>query len=302
MGVREVALREKIDSFLKKGFIQKLEEDSPERVSRDSSVPKANGKCQLVIDYRHLDTQLKGQDFPLPVIEDQLANQNGGFLWSLVGLEDGFHQMHLAREHWHCTSFSTPFGVFEWKVLPMGVTVGPEAFQRMLAYCLKGCPDSRPYIDDVSTGTGKEYACQGQVSHHRHIQHIMKDPDKRQEFLQDHYDALHHLFTNLAKAKLYVKPEKCHLFQLQVHYCGLILREGRRCQSPAKTEVVHKMDHPTIKTPKALKGFLGLANWYSIYIPKYVTHAAPLIDALNSRQVHPSPIMACQREKGEGSI
>ena len=286
VGVREVALREKIDSFLKKGFIQKSEEDSPEWVSRAFLVPKPNGKWRLVIDYRHLNTQLKGQNFPLPVIEDQLANQNGNFLWSLVDLEDGFHQMHLAREHWHYTSFITPFGVYEWKVLPMGVKVGPQAFQRMVAYCLKDCPDSRPYIDDVLTGTGKKYACQGQVTDHRHIQHIMKDPDKRQEYLQDHYAALHHLFTNLAKAKLYVKPEKCHLFQLQVQYCGHILREGRGCPSPAKTEAIRNWDHNTIKTPKALKGFLGLANWYSIYIPKYVTHAAPLMDALKGKYLY----------------
>ena len=171
VGVREVALREKIDSFLKKGFIQKSEEDTSEWVSRAFLVPKPNGKWRLAIDYRHLNTQLKGQNFPLPVIEDQLANQNGNFLWSLVDLEDGFHQMHLAREHWHYTSFITPFGVYEWKVLPMGVKVGPQAFQRMVAYCLKDCPDSRPYIDDVLTGTGKKYACQGQVTDHRHIQH-----------------------------------------------------------------------------------------------------------------------------------
>ena len=81
--------------------------------------------------------------------------------------------------------------------------------------------------------------------------------DKRQEYLQDHYEALHHLFTNLAKAKLYVKPEKRHLFQLQVQYCGRILREGRRCPSPAKTEAIRNWDHNTMKMPKALKGFLG---------------------------------------------
>ena len=114
----------------------------------------------------------------------------------------------------------------------------------------------------------------------------MKDPDKRQEYLQDHYEALHHLFTNLDKAKLYVKPEKCHLFQFQVQYCGHILREERICPSPAETEAIRNWDYNTIKTPKALKGFLGLANWYSIYIPEYVTHAAPLMDAVEGKYLY----------------
>ena len=53
VGVHEVAMREKKDSFLKKSFIQKSEEDSPEWVSRAFLVPKSNGKLRLVIDYWH---------------------------------------------------------------------------------------------------------------------------------------------------------------------------------------------------------------------------------------------------------
>ena len=34
---------------------------------------------------------------------------------------------------------------------------------------------------------------------------------------------------------------------------------------------------------KALKGFLGLANWYSMYIKNYAQHAAPLMEALNGK-------------------
>ena len=83
VGVREAALRDKIELFEKKSFIQNWKLDSPEWLSREFSVPNPNGEWRLVIDYRHLNTQLKGQNFPLPVIEDQLANQNGNFcgLW-----------------------------------------------------------------------------------------------------------------------------------------------------------------------------------------------------------------------------
>ena len=97
--------------------------------------------------------QLKGQIFPLPVIEDQIAKQQGKIFSFLIDLEDGFHQMLLEEECWHLTAFITPFGVCEWKVLPMGVKVGPQCFQRLVQWVVRNCPFSDPYIDDVLTST-----------------------------------------------------------------------------------------------------------------------------------------------------
>ena len=38
-----------------------------------------------------------------------------------------------------------------------------------------------------------------------------------------------------------------------------------------------------IRTPKRMKGFLGVCNWYSIYIPQYASLAAPLMDSLKGK-------------------
>ena len=58
------------------------------------------------------------------------------------------------------TAFITPFCVSESKVLPMKVKVGPQAFQRLVAWIVRNCPTSGPYIIDVLTGAGvpREYA------------------------------------------------------------------------------------------------------------------------------------------------
>ena len=37
--------------------------------------------------------------------------------------------MHLEEDNKHLTTFRTPFGVFEWNVVPMGVKVGPQEKQ-----------------------------------------------------------------------------------------------------------------------------------------------------------------------------
>ena len=56
----------------------------------------------------------------------------------------------------HSTSqpSSAALGVLKWRVLPMGVKVCPQVFQRILAHMLRQCTDSGPYIDDVLSSTG----------------------------------------------------------------------------------------------------------------------------------------------------
>ena len=95
VGLREQLLKQKIDDFRKGGLIARCD-DKAKCWSRAFLVPKMGGKWRLVIDYRWLNSQLKGQTFLNPVIEDQLAKQRGKFVFTLVDLEDGFHQMRLA--------------------------------------------------------------------------------------------------------------------------------------------------------------------------------------------------------------
>ena len=88
--VNESALYDKVMGFKKNEMLRKCEGD-PQWVARASWVPKPGGKCLLVIDYRHLNSCLEGKNFPLAVIEDQLANEQGNFVYALIDLEDSFH-------------------------------------------------------------------------------------------------------------------------------------------------------------------------------------------------------------------
>ena len=135
VGLREEAMRERKREFQEKGWIVPSQSHW---VSRGFLVPKpGTNKWRLVIDYRYVNTQLRVCEFPLPVIEDLFVKQAANRLWTLLDLEDGFHQMPVSVCSRQYTAFCTPFGVFEWRLLPMGVKVGPQAFQRMVSDCLK---------------------------------------------------------------------------------------------------------------------------------------------------------------------
>ena len=85
-----------------------------------------------MIDYRHLNSQIKDLPFPLPNIEDRLVDEGKNVLWTIFDLEDGFHQMPLTEESKKLTAFMTPWGVFEWEVLPMGLETAPAAYRQMV--------------------------------------------------------------------------------------------------------------------------------------------------------------------------
>ena len=288
VGVREQVLYDMVQGFLKQGFIRECT-GRTDWVSRAFLVPKPNGKWRLVIDYRYLNTQLRGVNFPLPVIEDQLARQVGNSVFSLVDLEGGFHQMHLTESSCHLTAFITPFGVYEWRVLPMGVKVGPQVFQRLVAWVVRNCPFSCPYIDDVLTGTGDSvrYVDSDRGKGKLFDSHAYADrpaeeflhpcfkpppvlPDGSvntdldtpfsydlpqsptlREQLYFHYLCLRELFNAFASADLTVKPAKCFLLRQQVQYVGHVLAGGKRFPNPDKTKALREWETTHITTAKA---------------------------------------------------
>ena len=100
------------------------------------------------------------------------------------------------------------------------------------------------------------------------------------------YEDLCVLLLELALEK--VRSQKCHLFMERISYCGHVLHEALRSPAPSKVDAVRNWPKP--KTPKQMKGFLGVVNWYSIYIRKPSNIAPPLMTSLQGKyQCAPGP-------------
>ena len=265
VGIKEEEMKKTIKGFPDKGWIVR---PHSARVARGFLVPKpGTNKWRLVIDYRYLNSCLEGHEFPLPVIEDLLQGQARTHLWTILDLEDGFQQMPLLEECRHLTAFCTPARTFEWKVLPMRVKVGPEAFQRLVSWCVGRLkPHIRAYIDDILVGTRP--TCSG------------KRKLLDSQAILEHYKFVRELFEVLKECHLQVKTEKCFLFYTQVKYVGHILHEGQRSPAPGKVAAVREWSEDMIRTPKQMKTFPGICNWHSVYIPNYASLAAPHMDSL----------------------
>ena len=174
--------------------------------------------------------------------------------------------MPLLEDYRHLTALCTPAGTFESKVLPMGVRVGPEAFQRLVSWFVGRLkPHIRAYMDDILVGTRP--TCSG------------KGKFLDSGAIMEHYKLMPELLEVLEECHLQVKNEKCFLFYTQVKYVGHILHEGQRFSVPGRVAAVREWSEDMIRTPKQMKSLLGICNWYSIYIPNYASLATPLMDS-----------------------
>ena len=70
------------------------------------------------------------------------------------------------------------------------------------------------------------------------------------------------------------QKEKCRLGVTELSYLGYIVSKEGRKTSPEKVAAVNQAKQP--KNLSALRAFMGLVNYYGVFIPRLATVAAPL--------------------------
>ena len=87
---------------------------------------------RLCIDYRALNDCTIRDAYPLPRVEDNLDALGGARWFSTLDLAAGFYQVAVTEKDKPKTAFATRFGLYEFNVLPFGLTNGPATFQRLM--------------------------------------------------------------------------------------------------------------------------------------------------------------------------
>ena len=76
-------------------------------------------------------------------------------------------------------------------------------------------------------------------------------------------------------------PEKCQLFQREVHYLGHVVSQHGIATDPAKISAVK--DWKTTRCTQEVKSFLGSVGYYRRFCPDFATISRPL-NVLNSKE------------------
>ena len=102
-------------------------------------------------DYRNFNKNTVTDRFPLPCVNDILADCSKGKIWGKLDMTNSFFQTWVHPDDIHLTVVSTPWGIYEWTVKPMGGKNAPPTHQRWMTVALshligKIC---HVYMDDI---------------------------------------------------------------------------------------------------------------------------------------------------------
>ena len=114
-----------------------IEPSSSEWASPIVLVNKKDGTLRLCIDYRRR-------------IDDLIDRLGKAKFITTLDFTRGYWQLPMASTSRHLTAFTTPFGLFQFKVMPFGLQGAPVTFQRLMDRVLKGLESyAAAYIDDL---------------------------------------------------------------------------------------------------------------------------------------------------------
>ena len=213
-------------------------------------VDKKDGTIRFCVDYRKVNQVAKFDAYPMPRVEEVLDSIGSAKFITTLDLARGYWQIPLAESSKEISAFTTPYGLYEFEVMPFGLHNAPATFQRMIDHLLTGCEDySGGYIDDlvIHSQTWEE-----------HLQHLWE------------------VLNLLQRADLTLKVGKCQFGRGEVHYLGHVVGGGKVRPDPSKLKAVAEYPHPRVK--KDVRAFLGLVGYYRRFVPQFADVAAPLTD------------------------
>ncbi|KAL5506277.1 hypothetical protein EMCRGX_G007890 [Ephydatia muelleri] len=117
-------------------------QDKPGRTlgsgARNRYCPKKDGGIRFCVDYRRLNAVSAADCYPMPRVDELIDRLGTAKYISTLDLSRGYWQVPMSAESRKKTSFVTPFGQFEFNVMPFGLHGAPSTFQRMMDQVLQG--------------------------------------------------------------------------------------------------------------------------------------------------------------------
>ena len=204
---------------------------------------KKDGSKRFYVDFRKLNQITKPNSYPLPLIDDFLALLGKAKFFTSLDLKSGYWQVLMDE-----TAFACHGGLFEFNVMPFGLSCAPAIFQELMAIVLQGLPFATAYLDDILIFS---------------------------ETLEDHLSHLETVFDRLRQHGLKLKLKKCSFLQSETHYLGFIINVKGISPDPAKEEAIKSLPTPTCV--REVRSFIGMCSYYRRFIPNFSEIAEPII-------------------------
>ncbi|KAG1955346.1 gag-pol fusion protein [Pimephales promelas] len=213
-------------------------------------VPKKDGSLRFCLDFRKLNSVSKFDPYPMPRVDDLIEKLGSAQYLTILDLCKGYWQVPLSPDSKEFTAFKTPFGHYQFRVLPFGLHGAPATFQRMIDQILSGTEKyAAAYLDDIIIFSR---TWQGHLIH------------------------LKEVLTRIKNAGLTIRSDKCTIAKAETCYLGHVLGHGVIRPQVGKVEAIKQAERPVTK--KQVRSFLGLVGWYRRFIPNFSEKALALTE------------------------
>lgn len=152
------------------------------------------------------------------------------------------------------SAFTTPDGLYQYRVMPFGMKNSQATFQRMMNHCLRVLPGVETYINDIV------------VYNNTWAEHMI---------------SLRKVFSRLKHANLTINLAKSDFCQAEVTYLGHVVGHGWITPIEAKIQSIVRYPAPT--NVKGLRRFLGTAGYYRKFCKNFSDVASPLTQLLKRK-------------------
>ena len=204
-----------------------------------------------VNNYQQLNENTITDSHPLPRIDDILNDCAKGKIWGTIDMTNSFFQTRMHPDHVHLTAVNKPLGLYEWLVMPMGLKNAPTIHQRHVTAALRNLIGKicHIYLDDIVIWSNSL------IEHEQNVRVVLEA---------------------LRAARLYVNPEKTHLFCMEIDFLGHHI-SVRGIESDNK-KVDRILNWPIPKSATEVRGFLGLVRYIAAFLPKIADHTGVLTE------------------------
>ena len=220
-------------------------------------VDKKDGSKRFCVDFRRLNKVIKKNSYPLPLIDDILALLGKAKYFTSLDLKSGYWQVAMDEKDKEKTAFACHKGLFEFNVMPFGLSNAPAVFQELMSVVLQGCNDfSTAYLDDI----------------------MIFSPT-----LEEHLEHICVIFDRLRQHNLKLKLKKCSFLKSETHYLGFVISEEGIKPDQKKVEAIRSL--PVQTCVREVRSFIGMCSYYRRFIPNFSQIAEPII-ALTRKYAH----------------
>lgn len=240
-------VKKELEKMLAAGIIAPTRHTS--WVSNPVIVRKKNGEIRICVDFRNLNMASLKDNYPLPNMDTLLQNVIRAGMLSMLDGFSGYNQVMVHLDDRSKTTFTTPWGTFQYLRMPFGLLNAGSTFQRAMDFAFRDLIGKiiEIYQDDL-TVFSKERS--------------------------DHVKHLRSIFERCRKYGISLNPKKSVFGVDRGKLLGhIVSKEGIKID-PERIEAINRIPPP--RNVKELKSFFGKINFVRRFVPNFAEIVNPM--------------------------